>query len=614
MKFFRNIRTEIAVKNLLLTVLFGLLVLTAAGQTRKKEKVISRSGKELVKALKKNDAKSLAKNYEDLGNKLISKHDYAKGEIYLKKALSEYRKLKRSNDVARVSRSLAKVQEKQNKTKEAVANYSVASEEEKGVDQKQMNLSDANRLVSNTSYASDQSDKSLSYSDENISLFKKNKMPEELQDAYEQKIQTLLFQNKHNEAIEVCKQAISDAGKKTERMYYWKGRIADIYRMSGHFSKALADRNTLLFEAENKQDTTLQITQLKAISVIYFEKEDAENGIYYLKKAYKLALAAHQSAAVKDCLSRLVDYYREINAPAESLVLYDEFLRNFDRLVKSDSSLVDMATFQLIEGKIEQLEKEKKLKDRLIEKTNTFNYFLLGSLLVLLILLLLFIRLVVSIKRKNKRIALQSLRREMNPHFLFNSLNSVNQFIAQNNELEANKYLTSYSNLMRATMENSGKDFILMSKEVELLRKYLDLELMRFNGKFDFEIHVDEKLDSESVFLPNMLIQPHLENAIWHGLRYLDHKGLLRLSFEKENSTVRILIDDNGIGISKSSELKTQNQKKYESVGLKNISERIELLNSLYKQQITLKITEKDAAEHGTRIELVVPLLIKLPE
>src|SRR5690606_8044406 len=135
------------------------------------------------------------------------------------------------------------------------------------------------------------------------------------------------------------------------------------------------------------------------------------------------------------------------------------------------------------------------------------------------------------IKTKNKEIALQSLRREMNPHFIFNSLNSVNHFIAQNNELEANKFLTSYSNLMRNTMENSNKDFVTLSNEISNLKKYLELEHLRFRDKFDYKISVDDNLDPDSTWLPNMIIQPHLENAIWHGLRYKEQKGLLTLNF-----------------------------------------------------------------------------------
>ena len=218
----------------------------------------------------------------------------------------------------------------------------------------------------------------------------------------------------------------------------------------------------------------------------------------------------------------------------------------------------------------------------------------------------------IAIKKKNKEIALQSLRREMNPHFIFNSLNSVNQFISQNKELEANKYLTSYSNLMRNIMENSNKDFVTLSNEVEQLKKYLDLEHLRFQDKFDFEILVNENLDQETTFIPNMIIQPHLENAIWHGLRYLENKGLLHLKFELNNKKVVVTIDDNGIGLTKSKELKTFNQMVHKSVGLENTKQRISLLNDLYKTEITFEIKEKTAPQTGTIVEIVFPFLDKI--
>ena len=117
----------------------------------------------------------------------------------------------------------------------------------------------------------------------------------------------------------------------------------------------------------------------------------------------------------------------------------------------------------------------------------------------------------------------------MNPHFIFNSLNSVNQFIATNNELEANQYLTKFSKLMRGVMENSKDDFISFQEELDLLKNYLALEKSRFSDKFDYEIFVDENLLNSNLQIPGMLVQPFLENSIWHGLRYLEHKGFLKL-------------------------------------------------------------------------------------
>ena len=199
----------------------------------------------------------------------------------------------------------------------------------------------------------------------------------------------------------------------------------------------------------------------------------------------------------------------------------------------------------------------------------------------------------------------------MNPHFIFNSLNSVNQFIAQNKEREANKYLTSYSSLMRNMMESSSKDFIPLQHEIDHLQKYLELEHLRFSNQFDFVVDVEESIDTDAILAPNMLIQPHLENAIWHGLRYKETKGLLILSIKNKTSFIEITIDDNGIGIEKSNAIKTQNQKIHQSIGLQNIKERIKLLNDLYKVDISFAVINK-VNDGGTIVRLKIPYLNKI--
>lgn len=229
---------------------------------------------------------------------------------------------------------------------------------------------------------------------------------------------------------------------------------------------------------------------------------------------------------------------------------------------------------------------------------------LVGGLALLCALLALIVKAWFSIRLKNEKIALQSLRREMNPHFLFNSLNSVNQFIASNNEREANKYLTSYSTLMRRMMENSNNDYVSLSTEIEQLTQYLQLEKLRFSEKFDFTIEVDPLLDTDAVKVPNMLIQPNLENAIWHGLRYKDSKGLLNLRFLRSGSKTVAIIEDNGIGLTESRNSKTKNQMMYESRGLKNVQERIKLLNKIYKTDIRFEMSEKTGDVRGVVVTI----------
>jgi LytS/YehU family sensor histidine kinase len=244
------------------------------------------------------------------------------------------------------------------------------------------------------------------------------------------------------------------------------------------------------------------------------------------------------------------------------------------------------------------------LKDELISRKNKSNYVLAGSVVLLFALLLLIVKAWFSIRKRNKLIALQSLRREMNPHFIFNSLNSVNQFIANSNEREANKYLTSYSALMRNIMENSNKDYIAMKDEIDQLKKYLELEKLRFSDKFEYELEIDPELNAETVMVPNMLIQPNLENAIWHGLRYKESKGLLKVKFSKAGAKTKVTIDDNGIGLAESKNIKTKNQKLHESLGLKNVQERIRLLNDIYKSGIRFEIKEKTTAEGGVSVQI----------
>jgi LytS/YehU family sensor histidine kinase len=270
-------------------------------------------------------------------------------------------------------------------------------------------------------------------------------------------------------------------------------------------------------------------------------------------------------------------------------------------LLKNDRSLIDAKILEETEGKIALLEKEKQLKDELIRKKNIFNYGLIGDLILLCGLVFFIFKTLKKVQFKNKKIALQSLRREMNPHFIFNSLNSVNQFIATNNELEANQYLTKFSKLMRGVMENSTDDFIPFPQELDLLENYLALEKTRFADKFDYKITIDENLNTQNLQLPGMLIQPFLENAIWHGLRYRAEKGFLKLHFKKENQTLKISIEDNGIGISESKKHKTQHQKNREGRGMKNTLERISLLNDLYKKGIVCALKD---SENGVLVEL----------
>jgi tetratricopeptide (TPR) repeat protein len=572
-----------------------------------KSKRVNAEAQKLEYSLKKNDEGAIAKSYENLAQGFLDKNDYAKAEEYFKKALAVYTKTKSNEDIARVTRSLAKVQESQNKLVSAALNYKKADDVSGNATWSSANSLDYKRLQN-----AENPKVQEQLVDSKIDALDKYSQKEEVADAYVQKAAINLRNDDTKAAIESFKKALPFANGNSAKAADIKNEIVKVYTANNEYDTAIGLTQDMLSKAERANNYDSQIGQWQNLSDIYFKKGDTGKAVAALRKAYNLSFQNGRTAEAKKSLSQLLDYYRSRGDEKTSIALYDEFFRNFDKLIQSDSTLIDAKTFQVTEEKIRQLENEKKLKDELISRKNLFNTVLLGSVILLLLLFALIIRALRAIKIKNKEIALQSLRREMNPHFIFNSLNSVNQFISQNNEREANKYLSSYSALMRNMMENSNRDFVTFANEIEQLKKYLELEHMRFRDQFDYEISVDENLDTETTLIPNMIVQPHLENAIWHGLRYKETKGSLLLKIFLRDNKVIIMVNDDGIGLTRSRELKTKNQMVHKSRGITNTKERMALLNELYKKEIALTVAEKAAPLTGTIVEITLPLIDKI--
>ena len=528
------------------------------------QKAATRVSKELSAPTPKEE--TLAEDYVRLAKELTNKKEYAKAEVYWNKARDLYNKLNLKEKAAEITRELAKLQEAQGNTNNAVKLYETAELNSLKSNAKELNRNDADRLK-NADNPQVQSD----YIEKNIQLLQKEDIysEEEVAQAYTQ--------------------------------------MADVKMKMNEFPAALENYETALKNVPAKAQEALSIQ--RKIAEVYLNEQQPEKGINTLLEVYRLALSENNTMEAAKSLEQLTREYHKQGKDKKAMVLYQEFLYNLEQLIRADSSLIDVKIFQSTEEKIIQLEKEKSLQEALIGKKNSLNRVLIWSMVLMAAFLFLLGRALRSIKIRNKKIALQSLRREMNPHFIFNSLNSVNQYIAQNDEVAANKYLASYSRLMRNTMENSGKDFIRLDREIALLNEYLELEHLRFGDKFSYEIIIDKTVETETLYVPGMLIQPCLENAIWHGLRYKDDTGLLKLSVALSGKTLCITVDDNGIGLSKSEALKTANQKMHRSRGLNNINERIKLLCEIYKLAIQLQIEEKPLSESGVKATITLPLI-----
>ncbi|SKD09344.1 Histidine kinase [Chitinophaga ginsengisegetis] len=567
---------------------------------------VSKAAKALRKSLSNNDDElQTAGKYEALAKELTDKSEYAKAEEYLKKALDIYTRLNHK-DAAAAGRALAKVQEMQNKIIPAIQNYQSAGDVAIDKSLVNINLNDANRLRNNSNPRAQ-----TNYAQSNVDIIEKTGKKEEAADAYKQLGNSLLLENNTSDAIASYKKAIEKTDNTREIADISK-KISKVYVEGNNIDAAIRMNEAILEKAKQEDNIELQIDQVRELAQLYTTKNLPGKTGSLLEEAYALAFKSGNTSKTKDCLLALTRYYREQQKEAVAMTRYDDFLHRLDTLIRTDSSLVDASLFDITEGKIKDLEREKELQLALISNKNKLNYFLIASILAMVVLLFFIVRSLYAIKIKNKKIALQSLRREMNPHFIFNSLNSVNQYIAENKEVEANKYLTSYSGLMRNVMEHSNKDFVPLSTEIEQLKSYLDLEQLRFSDKFIYILDIDEALDTDAVMIPNMLIQPHLENAVWHGLRYKATKGLLRVTFQKQAQFIQVVIEDDGIGLTESRKLKTIHQKAYQSRGITNTTERISLLNDIYHLHIRLQMEEITLeGTTGTRVVLQLPLMDK---
>lgn len=205
---------------------------------------------------------------------------------------------------------------------------------------------------------------------------------------------------------------------------------------------------------------------------------------------------------------------------------------------------------------------------------------------------------------------LKALRAQMNPHFLFNSLNSIQQYILNHKEEEAAFYLNRFARLMRMILSNSEKQTVTLSEEISALQLYIELERMRFSNKFDYEIKVEE-VDTDYEQIPTMLLQPYVENAILHGLVPDNKKGMLSIRFFMREGFLHAVIEDTGIGRKRSAEINEQSRKAHASMGMKITRDRLKLMGDVQQTSYTSVITDfTDHEGHalGTRVEISWPV------
>jgi tetratricopeptide (TPR) repeat protein len=212
-------------------------------------------------------------------------------------------------------------------------------------------------------------------------------------------------------------------------------------------------------------------------------------------------------------------------------------------------------------------------------------------------------------QRQSAELEMQALRAQMNPHFIFNSLNCINMFILENNKLQASEYLSKFSRLVRLILQNSQEAFIPLEKELEALQLYLELESLRFEKGFEYRITVHDDIDTALLKVPPLIIQPYAENAIWHGLMHKKEKRHLVIELGLDKEILFYKITDDGVGRNKAAELKSKSAASHKSMGMRITTDRLLMLQKQNEASITIiDLVLADGNPGGTEVLLKLPV------
>jgi putative methionine-R-sulfoxide reductase with GAF domain/streptogramin lyase len=215
-------------------------------------------------------------------------------------------------------------------------------------------------------------------------------------------------------------------------------------------------------------------------------------------------------------------------------------------------------------------------------------------------------------QKKMAEVEMQALRAQMNPHFIFNCLNSINRYIVKSDQATASRYLTRFSKLIRLILDNSNSKNILLSNELEALGLYIEMEALRFDKKFAYDIHVARNINKDGIEVPPLIIQPYVENAIWHGLLQKEEQGHLQVNISMKNEgMLECVIEDNGIGRERSKELKSKSATSRKSLGMKLTEDRLAILNKHTELNASVEIHDlksDSGVALGTRVTILIPV------
>jgi tetratricopeptide (TPR) repeat protein len=410
--------------------------------------------------------------------------------------------------------------------------------------------------------------------------------------------------------------------------------LGEIYLQQEKYTEALlVFEKVLLFLKKNNQRKEL-LRVLPDIAKVYAVQKKYPIAVYYAREGLALAQITGARQFICNGLQILSMLFEKMGIRDSAFFYLKQYLTMKDSILGDQFkgklfAYKSVAEDEKKKAQIELLKKEKqinqqqlKVQEQRLQKQSLIKKILSTGVLAVSLLGLIVYR-TITLSRKNEKLRsertqaelqhkateleMQALRAQMNPHFIFNCLSSINGFILKNESEPASDYLTKFSRLIRMVLANSKKTFITLKDELEMLRLYLEMERLRFQYSFEYNISFKNEIDLENIFIPPLLLQPFAENAIWHGLMNKQDQGHLEIALRLEKKILTCIITDDGIGRNKAAMIKSKSAEKQKSMGLQITTERLALLNWNMNEQTFFNIediTDNNGNPAGTRVIL----------
>lgn len=375
------------------------------------------------------------------------------------------------------------------------------------------------------------------------------------------------------------------------------GFIGSIHLAKKEYDKVISYFKEDLVVQKANGDFIWTLQALFHLAKAYEGKKEFASAMLYARELFLTASKAGQKEYTRDGSQVMASIFEQLKQTDSAYFYYKQYSTMKDSMaveqVRAGMALYNNTVEA--EKKIGLLNKDKEIQKQQLRKESQAKKFLMACVLGLA-LIGFFIFRNIMLKRKNEQLQheqkqaqlqqqgaeleMQALRAQMNPHFIFNCLSSINRFILKNEAEAASDYLTRFSRLIRMVLNHSKETIITLEDELEMLQLYLDMERLRFKNSFDYTIHCSDGLDISAIHIPPLLLQPFAENAIWHGLMHKKGEGHLSIELKDDDNALSCIITDNGIGRKAAAAFNSKSVEKEKSMGLQITKERLAMLNN----------------------------------